>query len=168
MEFAVGDEALVTWAGGLYEARVSKARDERYHVHYKGWSSHFDEWVTADRMERVTPEGILRVQDSAKAMAAAEAAARRGKRVASGVGGGGSAASAVGGAMQLVVPPLGVGADGATSVAGRKRRIDAAREMVRARLGRIRSHRSAHAGRRDARLCALALPRRRATPASNR
>lgn len=48
--FATGDSVEVRWKGKWYPARVLRAADGRYKVHYDGYGSEWDEWVGGDRI----------------------------------------------------------------------------------------------------------------------
>jgi hypothetical protein len=40
----------VLWGGRWYEATILRRQGERTLIHYDGWGSNFDEWVTPDRL----------------------------------------------------------------------------------------------------------------------
>ncbi len=43
-------------AGNNYESKVLQVRKGKYFVHYDGWNSRWDEWITPDRMMKLTEE----------------------------------------------------------------------------------------------------------------
>jgi len=40
----------VEWAGAWYEAKILKTEKDRWFIHYLGWPSNWDEWVTKERI----------------------------------------------------------------------------------------------------------------------
>lgn len=48
---SVGDKVQIESAGSWYPGKVLKVEDDRFYVHYDGWSDGFDEWVEADRLK---------------------------------------------------------------------------------------------------------------------
>lgn len=50
--FKVNDKVLVLWSGGWYKAKILEEKTPKYLVHYDGWGSLYDEWVTADRIKK--------------------------------------------------------------------------------------------------------------------
>ena len=50
-----GDEVDVLWKGAWFRASVQQAGDGKVLVHYKGWDSSFDEWVTPERIREPLP-----------------------------------------------------------------------------------------------------------------
>lgn len=51
---AKGDKFEVQWGGKWYAATVLETDGSRTKIHYDGWSSSWDEWVTKDRLRPVT------------------------------------------------------------------------------------------------------------------
>lgn len=49
--YSKGEKIIVEWKNKWYKAIVLKKRRNRYYIHYEGWDSKWDEWVTADRMK---------------------------------------------------------------------------------------------------------------------
>jgi hypothetical protein len=49
--YDVNDKVKVEWKGGLYPATIIKAEDGKYLVHYDGYASSWDEWVTENRIK---------------------------------------------------------------------------------------------------------------------
>jgi len=51
----------------IYEAKIQGVRKEgtiiQYDVHYKGWNKTWDEWVTDDRLLKVTPENLKKQKE---------------------------------------------------------------------------------------------------------
>lgn len=59
------DEKVLCFHGDLmYEAKIidlkiepgKKAEDAQYRIHYKGWKSSWDDWVTHDRIRKLTED----------------------------------------------------------------------------------------------------------------
>ena len=46
----VGDSVKVNWKGKYYAAKIISQSDGHFRIHYKGYDSSWDEWVTASRM----------------------------------------------------------------------------------------------------------------------
>jgi len=53
-ELDAGTVVQVLWPddGTWYAATVIESRGARYHIHYDGWTSEWDEWVGPDRLRR--------------------------------------------------------------------------------------------------------------------
>ncbi len=51
---AVGDKVDVKWNGSWWKGEVLSVSGDKYRVHYTGWSSSWDELVTADRLRAPT------------------------------------------------------------------------------------------------------------------
>ncbi len=49
-DFKVGDAVDVKWKGDWYPASVIDAKPGQWKVHYDGYGSSWDEWVTQDRI----------------------------------------------------------------------------------------------------------------------
>ncbi len=49
--YNVNDKVKVDWKGGLYPATILKAEKGKFLIHYDGYASSWDEWVTADRIK---------------------------------------------------------------------------------------------------------------------
>jgi len=49
--FSVNQKVKVKWQGTYYSAVILKIENGKYFVHYDGFESSWDEWVTADRMK---------------------------------------------------------------------------------------------------------------------
>lgn len=49
--YDVNDKVKVEWKGGLFPATILKVEDGKYLVHYDGYASSWDEWVTEDRIK---------------------------------------------------------------------------------------------------------------------
>lgn len=54
--YKVGDKIEVEYSKSWYKAEILEARDGKYKIHYDGWGSVHDEWVTPARMRRVGGE----------------------------------------------------------------------------------------------------------------
>ncbi|XP_052151780.1 protein MRG1-like isoform X3 [Oryza glaberrima] len=71
--FKEGERVLAYHGPLLYEAKVQKSENKedewRYHVHYLGWSKSWDEWVTNDRLLKLTDENIRKQQELEKSQA---------------------------------------------------------------------------------------------------
>lgn len=50
-EFQIGDTCEVLWKNEFWPAKVLKRRDNEYFVHYDGYDSSWDEWVSLSRMK---------------------------------------------------------------------------------------------------------------------
>lgn len=48
--FKVGDSVDVKWKGSWYPASVLSVKNGRYKIHYDGYGSNWDEWVSDDRI----------------------------------------------------------------------------------------------------------------------
>ncbi len=48
--YSVGDAVDVNWKGSWYPARVISTGKNKWKIHYDGYDSSWDEWVTASRM----------------------------------------------------------------------------------------------------------------------
>ncbi|XP_006652068.1 protein MRG1-like isoform X2 [Oryza brachyantha] len=72
--FKEGERVLAYHGPLLYEAKVQKSENKedewRYHVHYLGWSKSWDEWVTNDRLLKLTEENIRKQQELEKSQSA--------------------------------------------------------------------------------------------------
>lgn len=51
-EYKVNDKVLVVWNSDWYPATILEVKDQQYKITYDGFSSSWDEWVTADRIKR--------------------------------------------------------------------------------------------------------------------
>lgn len=49
--FAVGSEVLVEWGGKWWPAKVLKAQDDKWYIHYDGYGAEWDEWVGTSRVK---------------------------------------------------------------------------------------------------------------------
>ncbi|XP_015636897.1 protein MRG1 isoform X5 [Oryza sativa Japonica Group] len=79
--FKEGERVLAYHGPLLYEAKIlssgflkvqkseNKEDEWRYHVHYLGWSKSWDEWVTNDRLLKLTDENIRKQQELEKSQA---------------------------------------------------------------------------------------------------
>jgi hypothetical protein len=52
-KFSVGEEIKVEWKGSWWDAIILEAKwsEEQYLIHYVGFDSSWDEWVTAERIK---------------------------------------------------------------------------------------------------------------------
>lgn len=48
--YGVGSKVQVLWGAKWWPATVLQVKDDKYLIHYDGWGSSWDEWVTTDRM----------------------------------------------------------------------------------------------------------------------
>ncbi|XP_048502217.1 protein MRG1 isoform X1 [Beta vulgaris subsp. vulgaris] len=60
--YSEGEKVLAYHGPRIYEAKVQKIetrkKEWRYFVHYLGWNKNWDEWVSADRLMKITDENI--------------------------------------------------------------------------------------------------------------
>jgi RNA binding activity-knot of a chromodomain len=49
--YGVGSKVSVAWGGKWWPATVLAVKDDKYLIHYDGWASSWDEWVTTARMK---------------------------------------------------------------------------------------------------------------------
>lgn len=49
--YGVGSKVMVAWGGKWWAATVLQVKDDKYLIHYDGWASSWDEWVTTARMK---------------------------------------------------------------------------------------------------------------------
>ena len=49
--YDVNDKVKVEWKGGIYPATILEAGDGKYLIHYDGYASSWDEWITEDRIK---------------------------------------------------------------------------------------------------------------------
>lgn len=49
---AVGAKVQVKWKGRWYPAVILEVKDAKYKIHYEGYESSWDEWVTQARIKR--------------------------------------------------------------------------------------------------------------------
>lgn len=54
--YSVQDHVQVLWQGSWYPAVILKIEGNKYLIHYDGYDSSWDEWVTTDRMKRQNDE----------------------------------------------------------------------------------------------------------------
>ncbi len=50
--YNVNDKVKVEWKGGWYPAKILKVENNKYYVHYDGYASSWDEWVTDSRIKK--------------------------------------------------------------------------------------------------------------------
>ena len=50
MEWEKGDRVEVKWGGQWYKAEILEAKNDLYRIHYEGYGSNWDEWVTPGRI----------------------------------------------------------------------------------------------------------------------
>lgn len=50
--YGVGSKVQVLWGAKWWPATVLQVKDDKYLIHYDGWASSWDEWVTTARMRR--------------------------------------------------------------------------------------------------------------------
>ncbi len=50
--YKVGDTVQGLWKGEYYPAKILKAENGRFFVHYLGFESKWDEWVTCERIRK--------------------------------------------------------------------------------------------------------------------
>lgn len=48
--FRKNDKVEILWSGSWYKGRILEIRNNKFLVHYDGWGSLYDEWVTADKL----------------------------------------------------------------------------------------------------------------------
>ena len=48
--YGVGSKVQVFWGAKWWPATVMQVKDDKYFIHYDGWGSNWDEWVTTARM----------------------------------------------------------------------------------------------------------------------
>ncbi len=46
----LGDSVYVSWKGKWYAAQIIQQQDANFRIHYTGYDSSWDEWVTLDRI----------------------------------------------------------------------------------------------------------------------
>lgn len=46
-----GDRVQVSWKGTWYQATIIEVAGEKYKIHYDGYGTEWDEWVSLDRMK---------------------------------------------------------------------------------------------------------------------
>jgi hypothetical protein len=49
--YAEGQAVDIHWGSRWWPGQILKKDGKRYHIHYDGWSSSWDEWVEADRLK---------------------------------------------------------------------------------------------------------------------
>ncbi|XP_058081174.1 protein MRG1 isoform X2 [Magnolia sinica] len=68
--FSEGEKVLAYHGPRIYEAKVQKVeflkKERKYFVHYLGWNKNWDEWVSVDRLLKVTDENVRKQQTLAK------------------------------------------------------------------------------------------------------
>ena len=47
----VGEKVNVIWNGTWYKSTILEIKNGKFKVHYDGWGSEWDEWVTSDRIK---------------------------------------------------------------------------------------------------------------------
>ena len=61
-KFTEGEKVLCFHGPLLYEAKCVKTRKDganlQYFVHYLGWNKNWDEWVSENRILKITPENL--------------------------------------------------------------------------------------------------------------
>ena len=63
--YNVNDKVKVEWKGAWYPAKIMKIEGDKFFIHYDGYPTAYDEWVTAARMKALSvPES--KVGDSVK------------------------------------------------------------------------------------------------------
>lgn len=53
IKYEIGQRVMVFWHGDWFEAEILNYDDGKYKVHFKGFPSSCDEWVTIDRMKKL-------------------------------------------------------------------------------------------------------------------
>jgi hypothetical protein len=51
--YKVGDLISVEWKGTWYKSTVLEVKGETYKIHYEGWGSEWDEWVSPARIRNL-------------------------------------------------------------------------------------------------------------------
>ena len=50
-EFTTGQQIKINWGNQWWDGLIREIHDNRYHVHYIGWDSSWDEWVDKSRIK---------------------------------------------------------------------------------------------------------------------
>jgi hypothetical protein len=67
--FAVGDQVDVKWNSSWWKATILAVNGDKYHIHYTGWGSSWDEDVTADRVRAQTADSSVGSETTAASAA---------------------------------------------------------------------------------------------------
>src|SRR5690349_24016159 len=49
-KYSVGDKVEILWSGSWYKGEVLEVNNDKYKIHYDGYGSNWDEWVTSERL----------------------------------------------------------------------------------------------------------------------
>lgn len=52
-QYSVGDQIKVEWEGEWWDANILQINEENYMIHYAGFDSSWDEWVSTERMQKL-------------------------------------------------------------------------------------------------------------------
>ncbi len=62
-EFEEGEIVLCQRKGAAYKARVLQRSGDEYRIHFKGWNRKWDEWVPANRLQKLKNNSQQTVKD---------------------------------------------------------------------------------------------------------
>jgi hypothetical protein len=51
-KYSAGSKVEILWSGSWYKGEVLEVNDNKYKIHYDGYGSAFDEWVTSERLRK--------------------------------------------------------------------------------------------------------------------
>jgi RNA binding activity-knot of a chromodomain len=49
-KYSVGNKVEILWSGSWYKGEVLEVNNDKYKIHYDGYGSNWDEWVTSERL----------------------------------------------------------------------------------------------------------------------
>ena len=49
--YVKGDKVEILWKSTWYKGSILEVKEDEYKVHYDGWASSYDEWVTSDKLK---------------------------------------------------------------------------------------------------------------------
>ena len=52
--YGVGEQIKVEWEGNWWDANILEINGENHLIHYVGFDSSWDEWVTTERMQKIS------------------------------------------------------------------------------------------------------------------
>ena len=52
--YGVGEQIKVEWKGSWWDATILEINAENHLIHYEGFDSSWDEWVTTERLKKIS------------------------------------------------------------------------------------------------------------------
>jgi len=52
LKYSVGSKVEILWSGSWYKGEILEVNNDKYKIHYDGYGSAFDEWVSSERLRK--------------------------------------------------------------------------------------------------------------------